>query len=79
MRCAMRLKQPVLKLRKSYDAERLTAEIRALPASAWLPHPGNYPGNDAVLRVTPKGQMTNGFTGQMAATDHLRPVPISWR
>lgn len=71
----MRLKQPFLKLYKSFDAERLAAEIRALPAAAWLPHPGNYPGNDAVLLVTPEGQMTNGFTGQMGATDHLRACP----
>ncbi|MCA1200256.1 aspartyl/asparaginyl beta-hydroxylase domain-containing protein [Sphingomonas sp. R647] len=68
----MRLKQPFLKLHKSFDPDRLAAEVRALSAAAWLPHPGNYPGNDAVLLVTPGGQMTNGFTGQMAATDHLR-------
>lgn len=71
----MRLNQPLVKLHKSFDADRLAAEVRALPATAWLPHPGNYPGNDAVLLVTPEGQMTNGFTGQMAATDHLRACP----
>ncbi|MCW4461708.1 aspartyl/asparaginyl beta-hydroxylase domain-containing protein [Sphingomonas sp. BT-65] len=71
----MRLNQPLLKLPKAFDADRLAAEVRALPATAWLPHPGNYPGNDAVLLVTPEGQMTNGFTGQMAATDHLHACP----
>lgn len=71
----MRLNRPFVKLHKTFDADRLAAEVRALPATAWLPHPGNYPGNDAVLLVTPGGQMTNGFTGQMAPTDHLRACP----
>lgn len=71
----MHLKTPLLKLGKSFDADRLAAEVRALPASAWVPHPGNYPGNDAVLLVTPEGQMTNGFLGRMAPTPHLRACP----
>lgn len=71
----MRLNQPLLKLPKSFCAETLAAEVRALPASAWVPHPGNYPGNDAVLLVTPEGTTTNGFVGQMAATEHLRACP----
>ena len=71
----MRLNQLLLKLPKSFCAETLAAEVRALPASAWVPHPGNYPGNDAVLLVTPEGAATNGFIGQMAATEHLRACP----
>ncbi len=71
----MRLKQPLLKLHKSFDADRLAAEVHALPAIAWVPHPGNYPGNDAVMLVTPEGQLTNGFAGQMAPTEYLRACP----
>jgi hypothetical protein len=71
----MDLKQAFLKLPKSFDAEKLAAEVRALPLSAWVPHPGNYPGNDAVLLVSPEGKTDNGFTGQMAPTEHLRSCP----
>lgn len=71
----MELKHPFLKLPKSFDAERLAAEVLALPRSAWVPHPGNYPGNDAVLLVSPEGRIDNGFTGQMAPTQHLRACP----
>lgn len=71
----MELTQPFLKLPKAFDVERLAAEVRELPGSAWVPHPGNYPGNDAVLLVSPEGKIDNGFTGQMAPTDHLRACP----
>lgn len=72
---AMRLNQPLLKLPKTFCAETLAAEVRALPASAWVPHPGKLPGNDAVPLVTPEGSTTNAFFGQMAATEHLRNSP----
>jgi hypothetical protein len=71
----MRINQPFLKLPKAFSAETLAAEVRALPPSAWVPHPGNYPGNDAVLLVTPHGGMTNGFEGPMAPTEYLRRSP----
>lgn len=71
----MRLKTQLLRLPKSFDAARLAAEAAALPPSAWVPHPGNYPGNDAVLLVTPNGTMTNGFVGPMAPTAHLLACP----
>ena len=67
----MRLTQPFLQLPKLFDAERLAEEVQALPASAWVPHPGQYPGNDAVLLVTPGGEATNAFAGPMAPTEHL--------
>ncbi|HEX8527548.1 aspartyl/asparaginyl beta-hydroxylase domain-containing protein [Allosphingosinicella sp.] len=71
----MRLTKPLLKLPKRFCAETLAAEVRALPPSAWVPHPGNYPGNDAVLLVTPQGQMTNAFIGPMEPTEHLLKCP----
>ncbi|HEX8214692.1 MAG TPA: aspartyl/asparaginyl beta-hydroxylase domain-containing protein [Allosphingosinicella sp.] len=71
----MRLKQPFLQLPRRFCAETLAAEVRALPPSAWVPHPGNYAGNDAVLLITPGGQMTNAFAGPMAPTEHLAKCP----
>lgn len=68
----MRLNQPLLKLRKLYCAETLAAEVRALPASAWVPHPGSYPGNDAVPLIAKDGQVSNAFAGSMMPTAHLR-------
>ena len=67
----MRFTQPFLRLPIRFDAERLAAEIGALPPTAWMPHPGNYKGNDAVPLVTPGGQITNAFEGPMAPTRHL--------
>ena len=71
----MRLTRPFLQLPKLFDAERLAEEVRALPASAWVPHPGQYAGNDAVLLVTPGGEATNAFAGPMAPTEHLQTCP----
>ncbi|ATE63434.1 aspartyl/asparaginyl beta-hydroxylase domain-containing protein [Rhizorhabdus dicambivorans] len=71
----MRLDRPLLKLPCRYDAAALAAEVAALPPSAWLPHPGKLPGNDAVPLITPGGTISNGFAGPMAPTEHLRACP----
>jgi hypothetical protein len=71
----MRLKHPFVKLPVRFSAERLEAEIRALPASAWLPHPQGFAGNEAVPLVSPNGEMTNGFEGPMGPTEALRACP----
>lgn len=71
----MRFNHPLLRLPKRYCAETLAAEIAALPASAWVPHPGKLVGNDAVLLITPGGRPTNDFAGPMAATEHLAACP----
>ena len=67
----MRLKQPFLKLPIRFDAEALAAETRALPASAWTPHPTGFVGNEAVRLVTPNGEDSDAIEGPMAATDSL--------
>lgn len=71
----MKLGAPLIKLPRQYCAETLAQEVAALPQSAWLPHPGRLPGNDAVPLITPAGQVSNGFSGPMAPTDALRQCP----
>lgn len=67
----MRLKQPFLKLPIRFDAEAIAAEVRALPPSAWTPHPTGFVGNEAVRLVTPAGEDSDAIEGPMAATDSL--------
>lgn len=71
----MKLGTPLVKLPRQYCAETLAREVAALPPSAWLPHPGRIPGNDAVPLITPAGEVTNGFAGPMAPTDALKSCP----
>lgn len=67
----MRLKQPFLKLPIRFDAQAIAAEVRALPPSAWTPHPTGFVGNEAVRLVTPGGEDSDNLEGEMAATDSL--------
>lgn len=71
----MRLDQPFLQLPISFSAETLADEIRALPPSAWQPHPTGFVGNEAVPLITPGGALTDGFEGPMAPTPSLRACP----
>ena len=71
----MRLTQPLLQLPIRFDAEALAAEVRALPGSAWDPHPTGFVGNEAVRLVTPHGELTDAIEGPMAPTEHLRRCP----
>ena len=71
----MQLKAPLTKLPIRFDADLLAAEVAALPASAWVPHPSGYVGNEAVRLVTPNGEETDDLFGPMAPTEHLLRSP----
>ena len=71
----MRFDRPLLKLPIRFCAETLAAEVRAMPAEAWLPHPSGFVGNEAVPLVTPAGQVTNDFAGPMGPTAALLGSP----
>jgi len=71
----MRLAEPFLRLPLKFDAGRIAAEIAALPGEAWVPHPGNLPGNDAVRLITTRGEQTDDTALPMAPTDYLRACP----
>lgn len=75
----MRLNRPFLKLPLEFDAQALADEVRALPASAWVPHPTGFKGNEAVRLVTPRGGENDELEGQMAATAHLLASPYIMR
>ena len=68
----MQLDRPFLKLPIRFDADLLAAEVRALPASAWDPHPTGFAGNEAVKLVSPGGRLTDELEGPMAPTEHLQ-------
>jgi len=68
----MRLIKPLVQLPILFDAAALEAEVRALPAASWTPHPTGYPGNDAARLVSPGGKPTDALDGAMAPTEHLR-------
>lgn len=71
----MRLTHPFLKLPLEFDAARLEREVRALPESAWVPHPTGFEGNEAVRLVTAGGRPTDDLDGEMAPTPELLAMP----
>jgi hypothetical protein len=73
----MRLTRPFLKLPLQFDAAALEREVRALPESAWVPHPTGFEGNEAVRLVTAGGRATDDLDGEMAPTEHLRAMPYA--
>ena len=71
----MELGRPLVKLPIAFDAEGLEAEVRALPADAWVPHPTGFVGNEAVRLITPGGRPTDDLYGAMGPTEQLRACP----
>jgi hypothetical protein len=71
----MRLGKPLLQLPICFDAERLAAEVNALPPSAWMPHPQRIPGNEAVPLVSAGGGMNDDLEGAMVPTEQLERCP----
>lgn len=71
----MELGRPFLKLPIRFDAGALAADVRALPMSAWVPHPTGFVGNEAVRLVTPGGKPTDELKGEMGPTEQLIACP----
>jgi hypothetical protein len=71
----MELGRPLVKLPIRFDVEALGAEVRALPDSAWVPHPTGFVGNEAVRLITPGGRATDDNSGPMAPTEELLACP----
>lgn len=72
----MKLQVPFLQLPLSFDAEALAAEVAAIEASAWRPHPQGFPGNDALPLITTGGDPANdAVSGAMLPTEHLGRCP----
>lgn len=71
----MRLSQPFYQLPVLFDAERLAAEVAALPVEAWAAHPDRVAGNSACRLITVDGKETDAHHGQMLPTRWLRAMP----
>ncbi len=71
----MKLPAEFLQLPLRFDAARLQAEIDAVPASAWRPHPQGFADNDALLLVTAGGGQNDDLSGTMAPTPVLQRCP----
>jgi hypothetical protein len=71
----MRLSHPLFQLPVLFEADRLQAEIAALPARAWVAHPDNLPGNSAVRLISAEGGETDAVHGQMLPTPWLAELP----
>jgi hypothetical protein len=72
----MKLRVRFLQLPITFDAERLAAEVAAIPESAWREHPQKFPGNDALTLITTGGDPdSDARSGAMAPTPHLLACP----
>ncbi len=75
----MRLSRPFFQLPILFDAERLQAEVAAVPADAWAPHPDKLPGNSALRLITSDGAESDSVHGQMLPTRWLSEMPYLYQ
>lgn len=71
----MKLAQPFIRLPVRFDADRLRAEVAALPECAWAPHPTALTGNSALRLISVDGGENDGVDGRMQPTPHLGLCP----
>ncbi len=71
----MRLPKPFYRLPVTFDAERLRAEVNALPSAAWVSHPNEIEGNSSVRLISAGGGENDDVGGEMLPTQHLRRCP----
>lgn len=71
----MRLPQPFIRLPLSFDADRLRAEVAALPAAAWVRHPNDIEGNSSIRLISVNGAENDDIDGVMMPTLHLHNCP----
>jgi hypothetical protein len=71
----VKLSRPFFQLPILFEVARLQAEVAALPAEAWAPHPDGVPGNSAVRLISVDGGETDSHQGQMLPTHWLEAMP----
>lgn len=71
----MELARPFIRLPYAFDAERLAAEVEALPEQAWRAHPSGLAGNSAVPLISRCGGDNDDFGAPMRVTRHLAHCP----
>ena len=71
----MKLPRPFFRLPLRFDAERLRAEVEALPADAWSRHPKEHAGNTALRLITAGGGDNDAVSGAMEPTSALAACP----
>jgi hypothetical protein len=71
----MRLPQRFYRLPVRFDWGRMRAEVAALAADAWSPHPNGDPGNFAVRLISVEGGDNEEVVGAMRMTRHLERSP----
>jgi hypothetical protein len=71
----MRLAKPFYRLPVRFDAERLRAEVAALPPMAWASHPNEIEGNSSVRLISANGGENDDVNGTMLPTPHLQQCP----
>lgn len=72
----MKLQVPFVQLPLYYQADVLAAEVAAVDASEWRPHPQGFPGNSMLPLVAVGGDPANeAFAGAMQPTPNLRRCP----
>jgi len=71
----VKLKRHFYRLPVRFDAERLRAEVEALPDHAWSRHPQEYEGNTAAHLITVGGTQNDLVGGEMQPTPALLASP----
>jgi len=71
----VKLSRPFFQLPLLFDVARLQAEVAALPADAWAPHPDGLPGNSAARLISAGGGETDSVHGAMLPTLWLAAMP----
>lgn len=73
----MKLPRPFFRLPLRFDAERLRAEVEALPPDAWSRHPKEHAGNTALRLITAGGGDNDAVSGEMKPTAALAACPYA--
>jgi hypothetical protein len=71
----VRLAHPFYVFPFRFDAERLRAEISALPEDRWCTHPDNFRGNSHLPLISTDGGVNDGFDPPMRPTQSLAECP----
>jgi hypothetical protein len=71
----MRLKREFYKLPLRFDVARMTEEVHGFAEDEWREHPQKFPGNSAMVLISPHGGISDDVYGPMAVTEKLRRCP----
>lgn len=71
----MKLNSEFYRLPLTFDAKKMSDEVKLFKEDDWMPHPTGFAGNGSIPLISVHGERNDSFSGEMLKTSALNKCP----